>query len=302
MSINIHVDCDPLWVCASEYGLKPDYMNTIIYERSLPALVEMLENRNLRATFFIIGRDLELPACRLFCERLLRSGHQLGNHTYSHFQDIHNFPAEALRDELLRCHEAIKQYLGYSCRGARMPGYYFDHSVAEALASLGYAYDSSVLPGLGVYMMALFYRLFNQTGRNKRFGRAWHILARHSPHRIDTPGTSGFIWELPLGVCPLTLLPVHSTFLFQWGIQYLRLALFLAKARRLSPFVYLFHAIDLLPADCAGELADRISTLSFPIDQRRAAVSTALDCLSREHVILTEDWIALRDPRPPCSQ
>ena len=298
MNINIHVDCDPLWVYASEYGMQPDYSNSVIYEISLPALVEMLECRNLRATFFLIGRDLELPACRLFAERVLRAGHQLGNHTYSHCQNIHGFPTETLRAELLRCHETIQQHLGYSCRGARMPGYYFDNRVAEALASLGYAYDSSILPGLGVYMMALFYRLFNPTGRKKRFGRAWYILARHSPRRIDTSAAGNFIWEFPLGIFPILLLPVHSTFLFQWGIRYLRLALSLAKARRISPFVYLFHAIDLLPKDRAGGLAARVSTLSYSIDSRRSAVSTALDCLSRENVVLTEDWIARRGARP----
>ena len=58
MNINLHIDCDPLWVYASEYGLQPDYKNTLTYETSLPALLEMLQARNLRATWFVIGRDL----------------------------------------------------------------------------------------------------------------------------------------------------------------------------------------------------------------------------------------------------
>jgi len=45
MNINLHIDCDPLWVYASEYGLQPDYKNTLTYETSLPALLEMLQAR-----------------------------------------------------------------------------------------------------------------------------------------------------------------------------------------------------------------------------------------------------------------
>lgn len=292
MNINIHVDCDPLWVYASEYGASPDYEDASIYERSLPELLEMLEKRNLRATFFVIGRDLELRTCRAFCRLVLDRGHQIGNHSYSHLPDVHKLTHAERRLEILNCHNAVQQSLGYKCTGLRMPGYYFDDNIAEILGELGYAYDSSVLPGLGIYMMGLFYGLFNRAGKNKRFGRNWYLFASHSPYRVNVGDAGEFIWEAPIFICPLLLLPVHSTFVFQWGLLYLRLALQLARARRQRHLVYLFHAVDLLPGDRAGQLAETVAVLHSPIEQRRAIVGTALDWLAREDVTLTEEWIA----------
>ena len=185
MNVSIHVDCDSLWVYASEYGAPPDYQDASIYEESLPELVEMLEKRNLHATFFVIGKDLKLPACRAFCRQVLDRGHQIGNHSYSHLQDVHKLTQAERRLEILNCHNAVQQSLGYECTGLRMPGYYFDRNIAEILDELNYAYDSSVLPGFGIYMMGLFYRLFNSLGKNKRFGRNWYLFASHSPYRVN---------------------------------------------------------------------------------------------------------------------
>lgn len=188
MNINLHIDCDPLWMYASEYGLTPDYNNTRIYQESLPELLGLLEARNLRATWFVIGRDLELPACRDFCRRVLASGHSLANHTFSHLKDFHSAPPDVKRREIIESHEAIRRELQYECRGIRFPGYYFDRAIVPILEELDYLYDSSVLPGPGVHMMAATYLLFNRGEREKHFGRPWFLFASASPYRITGGG------------------------------------------------------------------------------------------------------------------
>jgi len=290
MNTNIHVDCDPLWVYASEYGLAPDHRNDTIYTHSLPLLAEMIEQRGLRATFFVIGRDLQLPACVQFCQRILRAGHQIGNHTLSHLDDLHTAPPEVRKREITACHEAILQATGHACQGIRCPGYYFDAGLVETLAEMGYTYDASILPGAGVYMMSLFYILFNKSGRNKRFGRKWYMFTRRSPHLLGR-FAGGNVWEFPLGAFPILSLPIHSTFVFRWGMPYLRAALAFSRALR-PHLVYLFHAIDLLEGSAAGDVASRVATLRRTLEERSHMVATALDWLARDPVTTTEDLIS----------
>lgn len=73
-----------------------------------PHVLDTLAKHDVKATFFLLGRNLAVPERRKLAERAFAEGHQLGNHTYSHsvpFGLLEN-PAEAVReimatDELL---------------------------------------------------------------------------------------------------------------------------------------------------------------------------------------------------------
>jgi hypothetical protein len=295
MNINLHIDCDSLWVYASEHGLRPDYHNCRVYEESLPRLFELLEARNLRATWFVIGRDLELPACRDFCRRVVAAGHALANHTYSHLKDFHSAAHAIQRHEIVESHEAIRRELHYECRGIRFPGYYFDRTVVPVLHEFDYLYDSSVLPGPGVHMMTASYRLFNRHEREKRFGRPWFLFASASPYRLTGGADSKTCWEVPIGTAPLVRLPIHTTFVFLWGMTYFEWALALNRKLR-TDLVYLFHAIDLLDSSGTGPLEQAVGTLRRPVTERRSSIARILDALSRETVTTTEESLAALEP------
>ena len=47
-----------------------------------PALLDALAEMNCKATFFLVGADVD--ANRELCRRIAREGHELGNHTYTH--------------------------------------------------------------------------------------------------------------------------------------------------------------------------------------------------------------------------
>jgi len=291
MNINLHIDCDSLWVYASEHGLRPDYGDSRIYEESLPELLELLEARNLRATWFLVGRDLELPACRDFCRRALAARHTLANHTYSHLKDFHSASPNIQRYEILESHEAIRRQLHYECRGIRFPGYYFNRAIVPILEELDYLYDSSVLPGPAVHMMTTAYRLFNRGEREKRFGRPWFLFASASPYRLTGGAHRKTCWEVPIGTAPLVRLPIHTTFVFLWGMPYFEWALALNRKLR-KHLVYLFHAIDLLDSSGKGPLEQTVETLRRPVTERRSSIARILDALSRETVTTTEESLA----------
>lgn len=70
---------------------------------STPALLDVLAAANVRATFFVLGSNLELR--REIAVRAAREGHELGNHTYSHARpdaiDRATFAAELARTDAL---------------------------------------------------------------------------------------------------------------------------------------------------------------------------------------------------------
>jgi peptidoglycan/xylan/chitin deacetylase (PgdA/CDA1 family) len=72
---------------------------------STPALLDVLGAAGVRATFFLLGANLELR--REIAVRAAREGHELGNHTYSHARfdaiDVAALATElATTDELVR--------------------------------------------------------------------------------------------------------------------------------------------------------------------------------------------------------
>ena len=49
-----------------------------------PAVLETLARRGLRATFFVVGRQVATPEGRAYAARARAEGHRIGNHTHSH--------------------------------------------------------------------------------------------------------------------------------------------------------------------------------------------------------------------------
>jgi peptidoglycan/xylan/chitin deacetylase (PgdA/CDA1 family) len=47
-------------------------------------VLDLLRERSLHATFFVLGAKIAQPALRLLAERAVIEGHRVGNHTFSH--------------------------------------------------------------------------------------------------------------------------------------------------------------------------------------------------------------------------
>ena len=74
-----------------------------------PMLLDGLAERNVKATFFVIGKQAE--AQPEVMERLVKEGHLIGNHTYNHV-DIRHMTASAAKEEILKANEIIAKYTG----------------------------------------------------------------------------------------------------------------------------------------------------------------------------------------------
>ncbi len=65
-----------------------------------PRVLDVLADRGLRATFFVVGRRLACADGRALAERARAEGHWIGNHTFTHPEPFAELPAEQVRREI----------------------------------------------------------------------------------------------------------------------------------------------------------------------------------------------------------
>jgi|GEM_PF-1202092 len=242
--ISIHVDVDSPWIYEREYGVTFAERPSIFFECALPRALELFDRHHIHATFFIVGQDLEWESAREFCRVALRRGHAIGNHSYSHPMAWGTLRAGEQHREIERCHNAIVQVTGQRSVGFRAPGYAIDRCTVRALMDLGYAYDSSVLPGFATLAMAAHQRLRGRGDHDgKTFGRMWYAFAARHPRVIRGSDAGEFLYEFPIAVLPFLRSPIHTTFLYAWGRTYTRLVQTLFTWFP-SDCTFLLHAID----------------------------------------------------------
>jgi peptidoglycan/xylan/chitin deacetylase (PgdA/CDA1 family) len=78
-----------------------------------PQVLDTLADHGLKATFFLLGRNLEVPEHRKLAVRAFNEGHRLGNHSYSHGMPfgLLERPADAVT-EILRTDALLGELRG----------------------------------------------------------------------------------------------------------------------------------------------------------------------------------------------
>jgi peptidoglycan/xylan/chitin deacetylase (PgdA/CDA1 family) len=87
--------------------------------RSTPALLELLEKSGVQAAFFCVGKRVaEQPE---LAARIVREGHLLENHSYTHSNLTNFFTVARLQEELARTQSLIQEKTGVAPRMFRPP-------------------------------------------------------------------------------------------------------------------------------------------------------------------------------------
>lgn len=85
-----------------------------------PVLLDGLKERNVKATFFLIGQNIEEGNNREIVKRLYEEGHLLGNHTYHHVEITKISDDEAYL-ELKMTNDLVREILGTNLEYMRPP-------------------------------------------------------------------------------------------------------------------------------------------------------------------------------------
>jgi len=275
----VSVDLDGIACYHAIHGLPPPAaaVHGVALVRWLPRFLELFAELGVRATFFVIGRELERaladdgPGAR-HLRQALADGHELGNHSYAHAYDmVRRDPAEQA-DDIATCDRLLRE-LGATPVGFRAPGYTHDARLLSAVATAGYRYDSSALPS-PMYWAAKVAAI----GWHRLLGRRSHSMVRGAASFFGgrdpyVDATSGLV-ELPITTLGPLRLPLVGTFVLA-GPRWVRNALVAGVAERSSVHLEL-HAIDLVDEQGDG-IDDRLARLQ---PELRTPLATRRDRLA----------------------
>lgn len=96
-----------------------------------PQILEILANHDARATFFLVGRNVEQHP--EIVRQMVAAGHEIGNHSWSHPRMTRATPT-TVRDEIARTDAAIYAAVGFTPAIFRPP-YGATNGTIEALAN-----------------------------------------------------------------------------------------------------------------------------------------------------------------------
>ncbi|MEG6586023.1 polysaccharide deacetylase family protein [Dendrosporobacter sp. 1207_IL3150] len=108
--------------------VKPYYGERTVYltfddgpePENTPAILDILKEYNIKATFFVVGTQVEKYPEIL--KRIFSEGHAIGNHSYNHiYRDLYKSSMTYL-NQLYQTDDKIKNIIGFRPRISRAPG------------------------------------------------------------------------------------------------------------------------------------------------------------------------------------
>ncbi len=156
--------------------------------------------KGARLTVMAVGTWLDSnPA---IARTILAGGHELGNHTWSH-QDINAMPEDQMRQEVVRCRDALLRHAG-------VPGAYFRQSQSQNATD-----RMRTVAGAAGYRNCLSYNLDSMdwtdpgpvaVRANLRAASAGSIVSLHLGHRGTVDALPGILDDLAArGLHPVTV-------------------------------------------------------------------------------------------------
>lgn len=305
----IHVDVDSLWAIRRSYGGSedPDGGDDPIWVEAVPRFLRLFDELDIKATFFVIGRDALVGRRAELIAEMVAAGHEVANHSFTHAIDLGLRSEAEQRDEIGLAQEAITSAAGVAPVGFRCPGYAMSQQLMRVVEEMGLRYDSSVLPTpWGGLLRAMTRRLSRGAEVCPlQFGSPLSGRAPRSPY---VPGVGDYLrradvsrsfCELPVSVTPFFRAPFHSSTLHVAGWPYFALCLWCHELFTLR-LNFTLHAVDLLDTGLHPPLPSSVSRGAFGVDlaRKQSTVRRALERVRRAHRIVRSDhWLASGEKR-----
>lgn len=292
---SVSLDLDDQWSYMKTHGEEgwesfPSYLNWAV-----PRILEFLDERSTKITFFIIGQDAALEQNRSAMKSIGDAGHEVGNHSFNHEPWLHLYSEQQLNDELAMAEAAIEKATGKRPQGFRGPGFSLSPSTLSVLMRRGYKYDATVFPNLlnplaRMYFFATSSLTDEEKEQRKELFGTWKDAMRPlKPFRWVSGDSS--IAELPVTTMPLFKVPIHlsyivyaSRFSKTLALAYFRFAILMCRMTGVAPSI-LLHPLDFI----GGEELDELSFfpgMDVSLDSKLEIATAVLDTLDKHYNIV----------------
>ncbi len=318
----ISIDCDTISDYLVAYQIHPfsqkgDQTLDPVYAKGIPRFLDLFAELNIKATFFVVGRDLTNKSHLKIIRRIVEEGHEIANHTLNHRPDFLELSSAQKEKEIMCTDRMARELLGVKMVGFRGPGYEVDAETLRILRENGYLYDCSVFPSFlfPLIKMAVWLKS-REKGKAKRFlsllkrfgpwamaprlpyrpalDKVWQ-RADHNGHHRNEDNANKEILEIPITVLPILNLPFYGTFLLVAGKGYSWFSLSLVKKMtRILCFEY--HAVDLVHLQ-ENEVDPRLTVhpgLTIPLENKRSFIRDCLSQMQGRFQLLTGENLAKR--------
>jgi hypothetical protein len=263
---SISLDLDNQWSYMKIHGDEgwdkyPSYFDIFV-----PHVLNVLDELNLKITFFIVGKDTESEDNRKYLRMITERGHDIGNHSYHHESWLQTYSYEKIEKEIREAEEAIFNVTGHRPTGFRGPGFSWSKDLLKVLQSRGYKFDASTLPTyLGPLARMYYFKKSDLSKEEKKarkelFGKFSEGFRKLKPYKWDL-GDGKSITEIPVTTMPVFKLPFHLSYLIYLGNisiplmnLYLNTAITMCKITK-TPISFLLHPLDLIGGDQISQLA-----------------------------------------------
>ena len=263
---SLSLDLDNQWSYMKIHGDEgwdsyPSYFDIFV-----PHVLDILDELNLKITFFIVGRDADSEENKKYLRMITNRGHEVGNHSYNHESWLQTYSYEEIEKEIIAAEEAIERATGQTPKGFRGPGFSWSLDLLRVLEKREYLYDTSTLPTFLGPLARMYY--FSKSGlsraekkdRKELFGKFSEGFRKLKPYYFQLDGDKQIL-EIPVTTIPIIKIPFHLSYLIYLSTisltimkLYLNLAILMCKLTR-TPINFLLHPLDIIGGDKIQQLA-----------------------------------------------
>lgn len=200
---------------------------------TIPKILELLDEHDTKATFFIVGEVAETSPDTV--KEIIDKGHEVAFHSRDHVP-LWNKEPDQVEQEIERFNDLLASIAGPRCGGFRAPSFSLNNDTRwalEVVEKMGMLYDSSVFPTW-----------------TPLYGVSGALLRPYKPSKYDltVEDVTGKLWEFPLAVYSLLGLriPAAGGFYMRFVPDIIRRAV--KKINKLgAPAVIFIHSWELDP-------------------------------------------------------
>lgn len=264
-----------------------DGENDPSYTVAIERILEWLDRYQLKATFFLIGKDLAYKTFQKNIAQVLSHGHEIGNHSYQHYYQLGNMAPGVIAEEIKQCHIRIREHCGVEAVGFTAPAWSYTRELITELENQNYLYDCSLFPSW--IRIPMYAKLLATHAGGEKFSELKSSWKNQASAWIKPMKSS--VVELPVPTNHLGIAIWHTlAFAFPWKIYKQLLLDSLRKQKEL--FYYTLHPADFLETKDLGNirLPESFERLFVPWERKKEILDLVGELLQND----SRKWVTLR--------